>query len=101
MKIKINKKNYEAKYTIRAFFTFEQLTGKEFKVENKLDEYIFMYRLIIANNPDELLTLNEFISACDKDLNIALQIQKIMVEAVQFQAQFLTGKSKESDKKKA
>lgn len=68
-KIKIKGKNYNIKYTIRALFIFEQITGKPFKIETLLDNYIFFYSMILANNQDksEILSWDDFIDALDND----------------------------------
>ena len=39
--IKINGEEYVIKYTIRALFMWEQITGKPFKINTLLDNYIF------------------------------------------------------------
>ena len=68
--ITINNKEYKVKYTIRALFVFEQITGKAFEIKTLLDNYIFFYSMIIANNPDNVLDWNEFIDALDSDPSI-------------------------------
>ena len=67
--IEIKGKEYKIKYTIRALFIFEQITGKPFRIENLLDNYIFLYSMILANNQDaeDLISWDEFIDALDSD----------------------------------
>jgi|WetSurMetagenome_2_1015567.scaffolds.fasta_scaffold39146_7 hypothetical protein len=101
MEIKINGTNLQVKYTLRGYFVFEQLTGKPFDIKGKLDEYIFMYSLLIANNPDILLTLQDFIDACDKDSSIAIEFQKLIVNEIKIEAQYFQKEEEKSDKKKA
>lgn len=50
--IKINGEEYVIKYTIRALFMMEQITGKPFKINTLLDNYIFFYCMLLANNKD-------------------------------------------------
>lgn len=71
-KIKIKGKNYNIKYTIRALFIFEAITGKPFSVDTLLDHYIFFYSMILANNQDkaEILSWDDFIEALDADPNL-------------------------------
>lgn len=69
-KIKIKGKNYNIKYTIRALFIFEQITGKPFKIETLLDNYIFFYSMILANNQDKVIQWDDFIDALDNDPNL-------------------------------
>lgn len=66
--IKINGKNYKIKYSIRALFIFEQITGKAFKIDTLLDNYIFFYSMILANNKDgDVLQWDDFLDAIDND----------------------------------
>lgn len=58
--ITINNTEYKVKYTIRALFIFEQITGKAFEIKTLLDNYIFFYSMILANNPDNILDWNVF-----------------------------------------
>ena len=80
MTIKINDKNYTIKYTIRALFIFEQITGKSFEIKTLLDNYIFFYCMILANN-EEPLDWDEFIDAIDNDANLMNQLSKIITDS--------------------
>ena len=68
--ITINNTEYKVKYTIRALFIFEQITGKAFEIKTLLDNYIFFYSMILANNPDNILDWNVFIDALESDPSI-------------------------------
>lgn len=65
--VKINGREYAVKYTIRALFIYEQITGKPFAVETSMDSYIFVYAILLANNPDNAISWDEFVDACDAD----------------------------------
>lgn len=80
MKVTIKNKEYKIKYTLRALFIFEQITGKSFNLETLLDNYIFFYSIIVANNED-VLTWDEFIDALDSDPTILTQISKAVEQA--------------------
>lgn len=75
--IKINGKEYKVKYTLRALFIFEQITGKPFEMKTLLDNYVFFYSLILANN-ENILEWNEFIDALDNDPSIFTQINELV-----------------------
>lgn len=75
--ITINNKEYKVKYTIRAMFIFEQITGKSFEINTSLDNFIFLYSLILANNKDNPLSWDEFLDAIDSDPSIARQINSL------------------------
>lgn len=78
MEITINEKRYKVKYTIRALFIFEQITGKPFEMKTLLDNYIFFYSMVLANNPDNVITWDEFIDALDNDKELMKQLTKLV-----------------------
>lgn len=78
MDITINEKQYRVKYTIRALFIFEQITGKPFEIKTLLDNYIFFYSMILANNPDNVLNWDEFLDALDGDKELMVQLTKLI-----------------------
>lgn len=78
MKITINKKEYNVKYTIRALFIFEQITGKAFEIKSMLDHYVFFYSMILANNEDDILSWDDFLDAIDNDKSLILQLNQIV-----------------------
>lgn len=78
--IEINGKNYKLKYTIRSLFIWEQITGKSFKIENMLDNYLFFYSIILANNPDEILEWDDYINAMDDDPMLFKRMSDIIEE---------------------
>lgn len=95
----INNTEYKLKYTLRALFIYEQLTGKAFKLETITDEYIFFYCMLVANNPDMNLTFNELIEAIDEDMGIMLEFQGFLKKEMEKQQQFITNNT--DDKKKS
>ena len=78
--VNINGKDYKVKYTIRALFIFEQITGKAFKLETMLDSYIFYYSMILANNKDQVLQWEEFLDALDENPKLLQDMEKVMKE---------------------
>lgn len=78
MTITINNTEYKLKYTIRALFIFEQITGKPFEIKTLLDNWIFFYSIILANNPDNPLDWEEFLDAIDNDSNLMAQLSKVI-----------------------
>lgn len=89
MEITINGKAYKIKYTIRALFIYEQITGKIFSMKTLTDEYIFFYSLIMANNPDSELTFDSFINAIDENPKLMKKYNKFMLEENKKQVQLL------------
>lgn len=78
MKITINNKEYKVKYTIRALFIFEQIAGKPFEVKSLLDQYLFFYSMILANNSENPLSWDDFIDAIDNDKTLPEQLNRIV-----------------------
>ena len=77
MTLTINKKKYKVKYTIRALFIFEQITGKQFSINTLLDNYLFFYSMILANNED-VLSWDQFIDALDNDPKLFTKIAEML-----------------------
>lgn len=80
MKITINNNDYKVKYTIRALFIFEQITGKSFEIKSILDNYVFFYSMILANNEENVISWDDFIDAVDNDPKLILQLNNIINE---------------------
>lgn len=78
--IKINGTDYNIKYTIRSLFIFEQITGKSFKIESLLDNYLFFYSMILACNPDNVLSWDDFIDALDEDPMLLKNMNDVVEE---------------------
>lgn len=79
--IKINNKEYKVKYTIRALFYWEQITGKPFAINTLLDNYLFFYCMILANNPDNVLEWDQFLNAIDNDPTLFSQINSTVEDS--------------------
>lgn len=79
--IKINDKEYKVKYTIRALFYWEQITGKPFAINTLLDNYLFFYCMILANNPDDVLEWDQFLNAIDNDPTLFSQLNSTVEDS--------------------
>lgn len=80
MTIKIKNVEYKLKYTIRAMFMFEQITEKPFSIKTLLDNYVFLYCIILANNPDNVLQWDDFLNELDDNPNLLLEMNKVIDE---------------------
>lgn len=98
--ITLNNKVYKVKYTIRALFIFEQITGKSFKLETLLDNYVFYYSIILANNPDNVIDWDEFIDALDNDPKILEEFGKVLSDEEKKDKLFEVVEEGEDNKKK-
>ena len=79
-KIEIKGKEYNLKYSVRALFLFEQITKKSFKIETLLDNYIFFYSIILANNKETQLDWDDFIDALDDDPTLFTRMTEIIAK---------------------
>lgn len=86
----IKDKEYKVKYTLRALFIYEQITGKVFSLQTITDEYLFFYCILAANNPEMNLTFDDLIDAIDEEPNIMIQFQEFMKSELEKQNYFIT-----------
>ena len=77
-KIKIGEKEYNLKYTLRSLFIFEQIEKKPFKIETLLDNYVFFYSILLANNPNDCISWDEFIDAMDDDATLFQRMTEVI-----------------------
>ena len=89
----IKGQNYKLKYTLRALFIYEQITGKAFELKTITDEYLFFYCVLLANNPDSSLTFEELIESIDEDLSIMLEFQNFLKTELEKQQLLMTNNS--------
>ena len=99
-KIKIDKKQYTLKYTLRALFIYEKITGESFKFGLLINEYMLMYSTLIANNEDFEVSFDELIDVCDKDKTIFEKYKKWLIKELEKQIQFQDKEEKGGDDKK-
>lgn len=78
--IKINGKDYCIKQTIRSIFIWEQITGRVFEIKNTMDNYIYFYSILLANNPDFMIW-DDFLNALDEDPNIIVEMTKKLTQS--------------------
>lgn len=74
--IKIDSREYILKYTVRALFVYEQITGVSFTPDKLLNEYTLLYAILIANNSEFSLSFDDFINKCDEDQSIFIEFRK-------------------------
>ena len=75
----INNKEYVIKQTIRAIFLWEEITRRTFEIKNTMDNYIYFYCILLANNPDFMLW-DEFIDYLDNNPDVLVDLGKKLAE---------------------
>lgn len=98
--ISIKKKEYLLKYTLRAFFIFENMTGYSFKFGTVLDEYLLFYSVLLANNAGFSIPFDEFINLCDESPALFKEFKGFFLKEVDLQTQLTSQSDANGVKKK-
>ncbi len=98
--VNINGKSYQIKQTVRSLFLWEQISGRSFEIKNTLDNYLYFYTLILANNKDCELDWDAFIDAIDADPNIIVEMTKAIADLSKLEKMFESGETDQDGKKK-
>ena len=86
--ISLNEKEFILKYTLRAFFVFESISGYPFQFGKMLDEFLLFYSFLIASNQDSFqLTFDEFIELCENVLTLFEQFKEFILEEIKRRSQ--------------
>lgn len=99
MTIKINNQDYQIKQTIKALFLFEEITGKQFEIKTTLDNYLYFYCLLLANNAD-FMDWDSFIECLDNDPTILIQITQMLNQQQKIEKLLDTNETDADGKKK-
>lgn len=76
--ISIGGRDLRVKKTLRSYFIYEKATGRPFKIETMTDNYLFLYSILLASNPDQNITFSEFIDAVDERPEILEEMNAIL-----------------------
>lgn len=85
------------KNTLRALFIFEKITGKSFSLETFLDNFLFYYSIILANNPDNPPSWDEFIDAVDTHPSLQQEMAAILERQGKVEKLVSDGEDREAD----
>ena len=85
--ISLNGKDLSLKYTLRAFFVFESISGYPFQFGKLLDEYILFYSFLLANNESFTMEFDEFIDSCESDLTLFNQFKTLLLDEIKLRSQ--------------
>ena len=67
MTITIRQKQVELRYSMRALFQYENITGQSFNPKTLQDFCTFFYCVLVSSNKDLDLTFDEFVDYLDED----------------------------------
>lgn len=97
----INGKEYVAKYSLRALFLYERMTGHNgFETNCTEDSFRFMFAMIKANNKECELDWDGFIDAVEENPGIATELTAIINAEVAEMAKLGQPKADDGSKKK-
>ena len=98
-KIIIKGNEYKIKQTLRSLFIFEQITNRPFKIETLLDNYVYFYSVILANNKDNVIEWDEFIDEIDENPSLLNEFTKMNEEQNKFDELFSADSNEKGEKK--
>lgn len=98
--VNINGKTYQIKQTVRALFLWEQIAGRSFEINTTLDNYLYYFCLILANNKDCELDWDEFLDAIDNDPTIVVEMTKALADLTKLEKMFESDQTDADGKKK-
>ena len=85
--ISLNGKDFSLKYTLRAFFVFESISGYPFQFGKMIDEFLLFYSFLLANNESFTMEFDEFIELCENDLTLFEQFKEFILDEIKLRSQ--------------
>lgn len=85
--ISLKNKDYALKYTLRAFFVFETISGYPFQFGKLIDEYLLFYSFLLASNDAFTMDFDEFIESCESDLTLFDQFKDFLLDEIKLRSQ--------------
>ena len=85
--ISLNGKDFILKYSLRAFFIFENLSGYPFQFGKMIDEFLLFYSFLLANNESLTMEFDEFIELCENDLTLFEQFKEFILDEIKLRSQ--------------
>ncbi|WP_080902951.1 hypothetical protein [Parabacteroides sp. Marseille-P3160] len=85
MKIKIRGVEYELRYSLRALFIYEQITGKRYEEgDASVNDFLLFYSYLLASNKNfPLDDFDAFIDVCDEDPTLYATFAKWITSEIQ------------------
>lgn len=101
MKLHINDKDVELRWSFRSLLLFENIMQKSFEPKGLTDIITYMYCVIIASDKDLNLTYDDFLFYLDEHPNVITDFSVWLQAAVEKNNSLMLNKVSEADKKKA
>lgn len=85
---------YKLAYNLRTLFTYEEIAGHPYKGEKTIDTYMLFFSMLMANNESFSMGFDEFVDACDEDMNLYQSFVEVVEEHGKRVSVFLENKKK-------
>lgn len=97
MTIKIRQSEITLKYSMRALFQYENITGQSFNPKTLQDFCTFFYCVLCSSNKDLDLTFDEFVDFLDEDPSKLNEFLEWLSKTMQ-KSNFLSGAAQSQEK---
>ena len=97
MTIKIRQTEITLKYSMRALFQYENITGQSFNPKTLQDFCTFFYCVLCSSNKDLDLTFDEFVDFLDEDPSKMNEFAEWLSKTMQ-KSNFLSGAAQSQEK---
>lgn len=100
MKVRIKEQEVELRYSMRALFTYERISGQTFNPKTLEDFCTFFYCVLVSSNKDLDLTFDDFIDeVIDPQPELMNQFAEWLSKTMQ-KNNFLSGAAQSQEKDK-
>lgn len=100
MKVTLNEKEYEMKYSFRALMIYENIMGKSFNPTGLTDIIVFFYATVLAVAKGDIIKYDDFLDWLDEHPDEMNNFSEWLMDALGLNG-FLTPEVKEKKEKKA
>lgn len=100
MKVTIKEQEITLKYSMRALFQYENITGQSFNPKTLQDFCTFFYCVLCSSNKDLDLTFDEFVDYLDEDPSKMNEFAEWLSKTMQKNT-FLSGQAAQSQEKES
>lgn len=96
MKVKINDREVELKYSFRSFMIYENITGKSFNPTNLTDILVFFYSTILGSDKSAELKFDEFMDLIDMHPELVTEFSEWLTKTSEINNE-IENKAKDKD----
>lgn len=98
MKVRIKEQEVELRYSMRALFTYERISGQSFNPKTLEDFCTFFYCVLCSSNKDINLTFDEFIDEIIDPQPELLNQFALWLSSIMEKNNFLSGAAQSQEK---